>query len=60
MSHDIPDRPWAKVGTDLFAKDGRDYLITVDYYSNFWEVDLLPSTELDDDDQQAEEPLRAL
>ena len=45
MSHDIPDRPWAKVGTDLFAKDGRDYLITVDYYSNFWEVDLLPSTE---------------
>ena len=45
MSHDIPDRHWAKVGTDLFAKDGRDYLITVDYYSNFWEVDLLPSTE---------------
>ena len=45
MSHDILDRPWAKVGTDLFAKDDRDYLITVDYYSNFWEVDLLPSTE---------------
>ena len=34
MSHDIPDRLWAKVDTDLF-----------DYYSNFWEVDVLPSTE---------------
>lgn len=45
MSHDIPDRPWAKVGTDLFSYDGKDYLITVDYLSNFWEVDMLPSTE---------------
>ena len=23
---------------------GRDYLVTVDYYSNFWEVDYLPTT----------------
>ena len=45
MSHDVPDRPWAKIGTDLFAKDGKDYLITVDYYSNFWEVDWLQSTD---------------
>ena len=28
MSHDVPDRPWAKIGTDLFAKDGKDYLIS--------------------------------
>lgn len=37
-------RPWAKVGTDLFSFHGKDYLITVDYYSNFWEVDYLPDT----------------
>ena len=42
MPHDIP---WAKVGVDLFLLNNRDYLITVDYYSNFWEVDNLSSTE---------------
>ena len=45
MPHDIPDRPWAKVGVDLFSLNNRDYLITVDYYSNYWEVDNLSSTE---------------
>ena len=45
MPHDIPDRPWAKVGVDLFSLNNRDYLITVDYYSNFWEVDNLSCTE---------------
>ena len=45
MPHDIPDRPWAKIGVDLFSLNNRDYLITVDYYSNFWEVDNLSSTE---------------
>lgn len=42
--HDIAYRPWAKVGTDLFSFRDKDYLITVDYYSNFWEVDYLPDT----------------
>ena len=42
--HEVTDRPWAKVGTDLFSFEGRDYLITVDYYSNFWEMDYLPDT----------------
>uniref|UniRef100_A0A3B3RV52 Gypsy retrotransposon integrase-like protein 1 n=1 Tax=Paramormyrops kingsleyae TaxID=1676925 RepID=A0A3B3RV52_9TELE len=42
--HDMPDRPWAKVGTDLFTFDNKDYLITVDYYSNFWEIDYLTDT----------------
>ena len=45
MPHAIPDRPWAKIGVDLFSLNNRDYLITVDYYSNFWEVDNLSSTE---------------
>lgn len=35
--HKVTDRPWAKVGTDLLSFEGRDYLITVDYFSNFWD-----------------------
>lgn len=42
--HDITYRPWAKVGTDLFSWHNKDYLITVDYYSNFWEVYYLLDT----------------
>jgi hypothetical protein len=44
MAHDIPDRPWGKVGTDMFSFNGLDYLITVDYYSGFWEIDFLENT----------------
>uniref|UniRef100_A0AAQ4PPW8 Gypsy retrotransposon integrase-like protein 1 n=1 Tax=Gasterosteus aculeatus aculeatus TaxID=481459 RepID=A0AAQ4PPW8_GASAC len=44
MSHDVPSRPWAKVGTDLFVFDNKNYLITVDYWSNFWEIDYLVDT----------------
>lgn len=42
--HDVSYRPWSKVGTDLFSWHNKDYLVTVDYYSNFWEVDYLPDT----------------
>ena len=41
--HEITDRPWS-VGTDPFSFEGRDYLITADYFSNFWEIDYLPDT----------------
>ena len=41
MPHELPDRPWEKVGTDLFELHGKHYLITVDYLSNFWEIDRL-------------------
>ena len=41
ISHDIPSRPWQKIGCDLFEYQGKDYLICVDYYSNFFEVDRL-------------------
>ena len=44
ISQEMPNRPWAKVGTDLFSFDNKDYLITVDYYSNFWEIDYLSDT----------------
>ena len=43
ISHHIPTRPWEKVGTDLFELNNRDFLITVDYYSNYFEVDRLTS-----------------
>ena len=39
-----PSLPWIEVGVDLCHSDGRDYLVTVDYYSRFIEVDFLPST----------------
>lgn len=42
--HDMTHRLWAKVGTDLFSFQNKDYVITVDYYTNFWEVDYLPDT----------------
>ena len=38
MPHTVPDRPWAKVGADLFEFQGQHYLLLVDYYSNFFEL----------------------
>ena len=34
----IPQRPWQKVGTDLFEWKGKPHLIVVDYYSRYPEV----------------------
>lgn len=42
--HEVPNRPWEKVGTDIFTIKGRNYLVTVDYFSQFFEVDFLPET----------------
>ena len=44
IPHDVPDRPWAKVGVDLFKFNKTNYLIIVDYFSGFWEVDPLENT----------------
>ena len=41
---EVPSRPWQKVGTDLLTWGGHDYLVTVDYHSNFFELDQLPDT----------------
>ena len=43
ISHEIPERPWEKVGSDLFEYEGDDFLVTVDYFSNFFELDRLRS-----------------
>ena len=42
--HEVPSRPWEKIGTDIFTLNGRHYLITVDYYSQFFEIDYLTET----------------
>ena len=42
--HDVPSRPWAKVAVDLFHLNGQQYLLIVDYFSGFWEVQPLKST----------------
>lgn len=41
ICHEVPSRPWEKVAIDLFQLEHKDYIITVDYYSNFFEVDQL-------------------
>ncbi|XP_064597501.1 uncharacterized protein K02A2.6-like [Liolophura sinensis] len=41
ISHEIPSRPWEKVGCDLFEFDGKDYMILADYYSDYFEIDRL-------------------
>ena len=43
LPHDIPRLPWVKIGCDLFYQSGEYYLITVDYYSRFFEVDRVGS-----------------
>lgn len=42
--HSDGNGPWDKIATDLFEIKGRHYLLVIDYYSNFIEVDLLQST----------------
>jgi transposase InsO family protein len=46
ISHETPNRPWSVVGVDLFQSpvSNDQYLITVDYFSNFFEIDRLETT----------------
>ena len=41
---DVPERPWQKVGSDLFELNGSPYLLVVDYLSAFVEISKLSST----------------
>ena len=40
-SHEIPTRPWSKISAALFHLDGSNYLVMVNHYSYFFEVDPL-------------------
>ena len=46
QSHEIPDRPWSRVATDLFSLKSMDYIVLVDYYSDYIEVSPLTDTTL--------------
>ena len=35
--------PFEKVEIDLFEFNGKHYFVTVDYFSNFSEIDVMPS-----------------
>ena len=40
----LPNRPWEKIGTDLFEFKGTTYLLLVDYYLRYIEVVKLSTT----------------
>ena len=44
IPHNRGDSPFQKIGVDLFSVQGRNYMVTVDNLSNFWEVDYLQTT----------------
>lgn len=46
--HEEGTVPWLKIGTDLCEVNGRSYLITVDYFSSFIEVEYLKTTTAED------------
>ncbi len=41
ISHEIPEYPWQTVATDIFMWNDKDFLVTVDYYSRYFEVQQL-------------------
>ena len=45
LSHPTPTQPWQFVSQDIFELDHKQYLITVDHYSDFYELDPLTNTQ---------------
>ena len=41
LSHEIPSRPWSKISVDLFTLDGKQYLVIVDPYGDYFELEPL-------------------
>ena len=44
LPHEVPNRPWNKVAMDLFQFRNKDFLITVNYCSGFYEVKSMQTT----------------
>ena len=44
LSHPVPQCPWARVGAALFELNSHNFLVLVDYYSSFVEVEQLRDT----------------
>ncbi|KAK3092083.1 hypothetical protein FSP39_025049 [Pinctada imbricata] len=44
IQHSDGKGPWNKIGLDLLQIKDRNYLVSIDYYSNYIEVDYLTST----------------
>ena len=47
IHHKIPSSSWQKVRMDLFHLKGKNYIVVVDYYSNYLEVCLLKDLHYD-------------
>ena len=41
IPHEIYNTPWFKVGSDMFEFNKRQYLIVVDYFTKYFEIELL-------------------
>lgn len=48
ISSEIPKRPWATIGIDLFEFEGKTYLVVQDYYSKYPELARLERTRAKD------------
>lgn len=44
ITHQTPTRPWQRIAMDLFQYKKQDYIVIVDYYSDYWETEPLQST----------------
>ena len=45
LSHPVPTRPWQFIPQDIFEFQQKQYLVTVDHYSDFYELDQLINTQ---------------
>ena len=45
LSHPTPTQPWQFVSQDIFELDLKQYLITVDRYSDFYKLDPLTNNQ---------------
>ena len=57
LIHPVPDLPWSHVSADMFDWNGLQYLIVVDSYSGWFEMDTLSKLVCQNGDLEDEESL---